>query len=615
MPRLSAILLLALCAVPAALPAAPDYGDELIERARATGLHEAPMWQRLLHYVPAGGGVVSEVDSADFFLAAGGKRDAAAELAATLRAFFRPAGSAIGPRDEHPQCRFIGRFHWLDEQLGFDRGRMEVRSCPQYRRWRDTIDPHSLALVFPAAYLNNPSSMFGHTLLRIDPPPAAGRGELAAYAINFAAQTEERNGVLFAVKGLTGMYPGRYSVRKYYELVNDYSEIESRDIWSYPLDFTPAEIDRMLRHLWEMEAVSFDYYFLSENCSYQLLRLLETARPGLSLADGFFYQAEPTATLKRVVDAGLTDEPRFRPALVTRIRDRLQRLPPAGRDWVGALVAGEAPEPPPGLAPRDQAIALETAFDLLKHRQSEGVIDSGTYGERALPILRRRSQLPPGRAPAAAAPDTAPHRGHDATRVSAGLGSDEFGSFAEFGFRPSFHGLTERAPGFTEGAQIEVLDTRIRVPEDEDGSAGEADLEELSVVDIVSLARRGPLIKPLSWRFRGGYRRVWLDDATAEGSIVLEGGVGPAWGLGRTLTVYGLGQLQLLADRELPKGASAGAGLRLGALWQPRPGWALHAWAEAYEHPSRLERTLVEAALEQTLALSRRWAIDLRLAA
>lgn len=606
--------LLVLCACSAALPAnAATDVEALIEQAQRERLHERPTWRRLLHYVGSGDDLVSEVDSANFFFAADGKRDAQAELAATLRAFFRPADYAIGPHDEHPQCRFIARFTWLQSQLPLSEAALPQVECQQYRDWHSAIDAHSLELVFPAAYLNNPSSMFGHTLLRLDQQPSAadsGDGtELASYAVNFSAQTQETNGALFAIKGLTGFYAGRYSLRKYYEMVNTYSEMESRDIWSYPLDFTQEEIDRMLRHLWEMEDVDFEYYFLSENCSYQLLRLLEVARPELELSEGYFYQVEPSATVKRAVDAGLTGEPQFRPALVTRIRNRLDRLPPRGRDHVSALVAGEPSDPTPALATEDRALALEIAFDLLKHRRSEGEISEQTYGQRALPLLSQRSELPAGRPPQAPAPDTAPHRAHDATRVGVGVGAAEGGSFVELNFRPSFHALTERAPGFTEGAQIEVLDTRIRVPR----NGGDAVIEELMVADIFSLAPRGPLIEPLSWRFRGGYRRFWLDEDDVEGAFALEGGAGPAWALTESLTGYAFAQAQVLADKSLPKGASAGAGVRIGAHWSPAPDWSLHAWAEAHEHPAALDRTLVEGAVQQTLALSRNWALNLRL--
>lgn len=604
------LLALALLVMLPTAAAASRYATELADQAIAADLHETAAWRALLHYVPRDPGVLSEVDSPDFFLADNGATDAAAELRATLQAFHEPAGTRIGPRDEHPQCRFVGRFHWLAQELDFDDERLPDPTCSQFEAWRKQINPHSMALVFPAAYLNNPASMFGHTLLRIDPPNTEEAGELNAYAINFAAQTDENNGALFAIKGLTGLYPGGYSLRKYYEMVNDYVEVENRSMWSYPLDFEPHEIERMLRHLWEMEGVSFRYYFLSENCSYQLLRLLEAARPGLDLSSGFFYPVEPTATVKRLVEQGLTDAPEFRPSLVQRVRGRFARLPEAGRQYVIDLAAGRGVEPPEALITTDQATALETAFDLLKYRQADGAIDADTYGERSLPVLRRRSKLPAGRGPDIDPPDTAPHRGHDATRISAGIGNNDAGSFVDLSFRTSFHGLTERSPGFTPGAQLEAFSGRIRLPTD----GRDPEIAELNVADIMSLAPRGPLIQPRSWRFRGGYRKVWLDDNHSTGSIVLSGGVGPAWGITDELTAYTFAQAQALVDSDLPKGGSAGVGARLGLLWSPRAQWSLHAWFEAHEHPSRLDRVLVEGALESTWAPTRDWALNLRLA-
>lgn len=594
-----------------AAAADPDV-DALVERAMAARLHETPAWRALLHYRGRGEETRSEVVSPHFFLAEHGRRDPEAELRATLRAFFRPAEAAVGPRDEHPRCRFIARFGWLDERLGRERSRLPVDSCPRYREWRQAIDPGGVSLVFAAAYLNNPSSMFGHTFLRIDPRDRDDAGELTAYAVNFSAQTEETNGVLFAVKGLTGRYPGRYALRPYYGMVNDYAEIESRDLWSYPLDLQPAEIERMLRHLWEMEEVSFRYFFLRENCSYQILSLLETARPGLGLTGGFFHQVEPHATVQRLAEAGLLGTPEFRPALLTRIRERLAALSPAGRARVAALVAGRPENPDPPLAAAEHARVLETAFELLKYRQSEGAISAAVYGERALPLLRRRSRLPPASASASQVPppDTAPHRAHGATRLSLGAGADAGGGFVEIGFRPSFHGITERGAGFSPGAGIEVLDLALRLPE----GGEDIDLEALTVVDILSVARRGPLIRPSSWRFRGGYRDVWLDSDDDQGTIALEGGIGPAWGLTGSLTGYAFAQAQLLGHPDLPKGASIGAGARIGLLWSASARWSLHAWAEAHDHPARLERTLVEAAIEQTYAPSPRWAVHLRLA-
>ena len=69
----------------------------------------------------------------------------------------------------------------------------------------------------------------------------------------------------------------------YYRKVREYNDIESRDIWEYKLKLSEEEVSRVLLHLWEMQRAEFDYYFLDENCSYQLLSLLDVAREDLHL--------------------------------------------------------------------------------------------------------------------------------------------------------------------------------------------------------------------------------------------------------------------------------------------------------------------------------------------
>ena len=74
---------------------------------------------------------------------------------------------------------------------------------------------------------------------------------------------------------------------------------EHRDLWEYRLTLTPAELDRLVRHLWELLPTYYDYYFFDENCSYHLLALLEVARPGLRLTDRFHAWTIPSIPFRR----------------------------------------------------------------------------------------------------------------------------------------------------------------------------------------------------------------------------------------------------------------------------------------------------------------------------
>jgi hypothetical protein len=173
------LMLAALAAVPACA-ADSDYVAALLERSHTLDLAGDRYWLSLVHYKPVlGGGYESQADDARFFNHPRGKFEPRLELDATLRAFFEPGGG-----DQHPLCRFPARFHWLNQRLQIDPQRLPAVICEEYRTWETTLNTHRVTLVFPAAYLNGPSSMFGHTLLRLDPGDSRKDVPLAAYALN-----------------------------------------------------------------------------------------------------------------------------------------------------------------------------------------------------------------------------------------------------------------------------------------------------------------------------------------------------------------------------------------------------------------------------------------------
>src|SRR3546814_6160293 len=112
------------------------------------------------------------------------------------------------------------------------------------------LAPHSAVLVFPAAYLNSPSSMFGHTLLRIDQANIDTKGSpLLSSALNFGAFIEGLdNSILYAWKGLMGGYPGLFSLLPYSEKIGVYSRLENRDLWEYRLNLKTKDTGMMLWH-------------------------------------------------------------------------------------------------------------------------------------------------------------------------------------------------------------------------------------------------------------------------------------------------------------------------------------------------------------------------------
>ncbi len=558
--------------------AEPAYLTELQQRARELRLAETRAWQVLLHYEPsrAGGRWQSTAATPWFFNAAAGVTDPAAELDATLAAFFRT--EHLQPRDEPAQCQFIARYRWLKTRLDFDPARLPEQDCPRFRDWYQALGVGAVTLVFPDAYLNSPASMFGHTLLRLDPHAQTGQSGLLAYAVNFAAETSEENGLVFAVRGLTGGYPGSFGIYPYYEKVKEYARIENRDLWEYALRLAPAEIERMLWHLWELRGVTFDYYFLKYNCSYQLLALIESARPELDLVARFRGWAIPTDTMRALREVpGLVGEVAYRPALSTQLANAAAVMD--DRQIGLALGLAHAKLAPDAAelreqAPRERARTLQLAHDHLYYEY----LGQRQPREHALPrareILIARSRIDASAEfPAVGRPASAPEEGHRTRRLALGVRTVDGRSLLALRLRPAYHDLLDPPAGYGTGAQIQFLDFGLSF----DTESGDARLEELRAIDIVSIAPRDALFKPVSWRFATGLRRPFAP-AFAEGAPGLgfyaEGGPGLAWGSAHRLAyAYALASLDL--NRDLEREHAVGVGAAGGVKLQLRRDWGL----------------------------------------
>src|SRR5262249_24426816 len=154
--------------------------------------------------------------------------------------------------------------------------------CKDYVEFRDKVGGQSATMVFSSYYLGNPSSVFGHTLLRINKgDPGPSHAALLDYGVNYAPVADMSNAVTYAWNGMFGGFHGVFTNLRYYYKVREYNDFESRDLWEYDLNLTPEEMAQLTRHLWELGFSDFPYYYLTKNCSYHLLAALEAAAPRL----------------------------------------------------------------------------------------------------------------------------------------------------------------------------------------------------------------------------------------------------------------------------------------------------------------------------------------------
>lgn len=509
----------------------PDYVylAELLRQSTEIRLWEERYWHILLHYRRnVWGGYTSEADDPDFFLAPTGKFDPRAELEATLTHLF--SSDLVGRSRQPAQCAFPGRYHWLKEKLAIDETRLPSLPCERLRTWLAELNPQSVTLIFPSAFMNNPASMFGHTLLRIDQKGQTEQTRILAYTINFAAEVTSSNPIAFAVFGVTGGFKGHFSILPYYLKVLEYRDLENRDIWEYRLSLTESQITRMLRHAWELTNAYFDYFFFKENCAYQLLALLESADPDLHLTDRFVFWTIPADAIRVVAEQpGLVRDIAYRPARSTVIRRKAATLSADERRWLRRIVADTqalASEEFARLPADRRALVLDTASDYLLYRSVTDVDRTTLYKDRNREVLTTRSGLRV-QSPVFTVPPftTPPEQGHKTSRAGVAVGWRNDELFEELNVRAGYHDLLDPQTGYTPDAQIEVLGFSIRHYERRD----QVRLERFTLANILSLSPIDSLFQAPSWKISAGMQTLSRPDCRLCSNGNLNGGIGAAF--------------------------------------------------------------------------------------
>ncbi|MCW8831555.1 MAG: DUF4105 domain-containing protein [Gammaproteobacteria bacterium] len=537
-----------------------DYIESLQQSAIDQKLWQKKEWINLLHYDvidQEDEQYISQVDDNRFFNAKDGKTSSKAELLKTISAFFDANASG----DNHALCRFIARFDWLNKQLSFNQEKLPVVHCKLYKEWREQVDADHITMVFPAYHLNSPSSMFGHTLLRVDKKFGNNQSDWLSYSISFGAETNtDDNSIFYAFKGLAGGYPGVFIVTPYFKKIQEYNRIENRDIWEYPLNITAEETHRMLQHLWELKEMNFDYFFFDENCSYRLLELLEVARPGIELTDDFELTAIPVDTVRAIERANLIQSISYRPSQATALQHLLNGMNEEEKALVLELAEDLNATESKNFKKLDAAQQhkiIDAAYKYIRYQQT-GEARDPVLAKHSYQLLKKLNSYPASKPPIYNTP-TSPELSHNSRRLSFSVGERLKQGYGELSYKFSFHDLEDNEHGFLRGAQINMGNIQLRA------NRHDTKLHQFDVIDIFSITPRTDFFQPLSWRVYTGWERqpTGLKDQLVSH---VTGGAGVSYELWQDSQVYGLAMLRLEHNNDMNNSIEPGIGLLTGLL-------------------------------------------------
>lgn len=535
--------------------------------ARQLKLADTAGWRRLIHYDSFLGSLRSEARDktpGEFFASAKGERDPEAELEATLLALFTDNYSA-----EPGRCRYPAREIFLVRELKIDTKKLPVVDCKKYREWKEHISADSASIVFASFFMGNPSSMFGHTFLRLH---STKRNALLDSSFNYAANAEEGNAIIYAWLGMTGGFPGTYAMHPYYVKINEYNDMESRDLWEFRLRLTKEELEFLQAHLWELSSVYFPYYYLDENCSYQLLTALEAVRPTVTLTNRFSLFVTPTDTLHTLNENGFfTGEASYRAAVFTRYLAFFENSTPQARAVFDEL---REKRNLPTASSKDETAAVDTLLEYYKYTNDYDMAqwktaDLSHYRE----LLAWRSGVTedPGLEQyVVAEADKNPLNGFKSTEVRTGYYSAPAGGAIVAGIRPALREFQDVSLGLSPWSQMQIMGFSVSYAPLQNLFR----LEEFNVVDIVALSPWRAHVQKLSYRLRTGFYRHDQYLAQTSGTLSWDSTAGAGFTLplgknaGIFLMAQATGQVSSLWENTVRIAPSALSGIK--ANWSAR---------------------------------------------
>lgn len=455
----------------------------------------------------------SAIHSDDFFNHPDGRVDAEAELFATLKAFWAGVGD---DENNHAQCKFKGRYVWLNQQLDFKNFSLPEIRCPAYEDWSLNGTTESISIVFATGYLGNPASYYGHTLLKMNSNNSNDLTDLEDVTVNYGAIVPPDEGAIpYVFKGLFGFYEAGFSHIQYYYHNHNYGENELRDLWEYELDLNEGELQLVLGHTWEVLSKKYTYFFTRRNCAYRMAEILEVI-DGLDIIPQKRPWTVPQALIQKAANAELNGKPlikavHYHPSRQSRLYKRFSLLNAeqkvAVRKAVSDIEFIESAEFK-AQSITNQQLILDVLLDYYQFVRETDLLEKDPNNIYYRRVLAKRYQLPPGKSDITVSANDSPHNGRKPSLFSIGAAyNSQFGSGANLQFRPVYYDSLDTDFGHVKNAslsmgrlELSVFDDRVFVK----------NLDVVSIESVNSAVTGLPGDTGQSWKLRLGLERQSL---------------------------------------------------------------------------------------------------------
>ena len=543
-------------------------------QAKTKNLAQHITWRRLLYFFDDQKNLIGKkkdssiVDDAAFYLSKNGQHDSAAELDALLVALADEMATTSdnGTANNNTSnratknleqnsvlCRFPARVQWLTDTLNIDKSGLQT-DCPELNDWMQKLAPEQLSIMFAQEYLDNPISAFAHTLLRIDSKASVADPSQIhhAVALNYTVGGDSSdNFLVYAIKSMSGGYDNLIEIDPYPKKLAKYLQEDERDAWTYQLSLTPAEVQQIMLHVWETKDLKLPYYFTTDNCASEILRLIDVVRPQQHLLSRLPYAVIPSDVVQLLDSENLLASTNYTPADSTLRQAQLNKV-------------------------KEQRAQLgyhNSAKQTLNEIKSAQLNPISSISDDGQTLLPRRI----------AVADNNPIDRHPLQLGFIGLGQRGDNNYMDLGVRAGYHDTLDRPSGFPQFFDLEGAAATLRLYDTDNDKAHQPSSVVLQNVTLV----RGRSFNPVNSAKKG---KTWgasieatrvNDGSQQDGNDHLVGSLGYetgwSWAFGTPSAGTGEMPPQLCytflagtaqAGRGINKGYRVGAGVNVGCRYQ-----------------------------------------------
>jgi hypothetical protein len=266
--------------------------DAYLQLAAQKKLADHPVWSALLHVNEGKANIRSPsflLSAADFSLTK--------ELDATLRLLYTGDAKQV--------CRFPARYLWLRTELNLPE--LALQACDHFQEFKVRAPAEEITLAFASENLAQPSSMMGHTFLKLSGTDAQGRR--LEHAISFFTDAGGINLPKLFFDSMVIGKTGYFSLSPYQEKMALYLGEEQRSIWEYALRLSHFQKDLIQAHLEELRQTELVYFFQKYNCATVIDFILSIAGSGTLKNNGFWLT--PKDVVKRAKELDLIENSRL----------------------------------------------------------------------------------------------------------------------------------------------------------------------------------------------------------------------------------------------------------------------------------------------------------------